>query len=388
MDIFKLLVLAAVIWIILKPVETRRCAGLCECDEDFSIVDCQNRALRFVPDLSGLTHYDELNLRHNKLTFVDFAKLKEFRLINILDNPLNCVHGLMNVDALTPFNIVLSDCTIPGVNTRYPPSERHVTTSSEVSSDYGETQSEISVTTAVDRNDAETEKVSLAGGLLGEADAFTKGKLEIAWGISTSLTIVGILGGVITCWTLAKIMRKLKDIDTRMRRADDFHAAPPAQKGFNLFEDLSSRVSAAFSSSVAPSSSETSNDTDPKPSGSKPAPNGKALWQSKKAQRVNFTWDAFGGSSSEEENGELDNLYTSDNGDDNDDDGDDQGNAGCVASKGKQLPQPSRHFFKINPAKFEAPPASETLSQQLADISISQDASNYRTQPQHSSDSE
>ena len=102
MDIFKLLVLVTVIWIILKPVEGRRCAGVCECDDDFSAVDCQNKALRFVPDFAGLTHYDELNLRYNKLTFIDFAKLKDFRLINILNNPLNCAHGLMNVDALTP----------------------------------------------------------------------------------------------------------------------------------------------------------------------------------------------------------------------------------------------------------------------------------------------
>ncbi len=380
MNVKKLIVGVLVLLWFVQPVKSMRCGGVCDCDQDFGTVDCQNRGLRYVPDFSTINprSYDELNLKHNGITFIDFQKLKDFRLINVLDNPINCNHGLMNVEALSAYNIVLIDCTIPGVNTRYPPTHRHIPTSTEAGSDYAQsviTDSDVTTDTQVSTLKRDDEKVTVAAGVLGEADAFTKGKLEIAWGISTSLTIVGILGGVITCWTLTKILRKLKSLEFRMKRSDDFHADPPPQRGIKLFDDLSSRVSAAMSSSVGPSDT-TSNDTDQQASGSMPS----ARWQKSRASRVNFAWDAFGGSSSEED-AETDNLYTPG---DNDEGGD--GGAGASVQEPKTS-NSKNPFFRIRPARFPSSPAPDTLATQVGDISIS-DPSNYRSPQKNSSDSE
>ena len=81
----------------------------------------------------------------------------------------------MNLDALTPYIIVLMDCVIPGMSAWYPPTEKHIASTSELSSvevtsNYGETRREVSVTT----KEAESEKVTLASGLFGEADALIK----------------------------------------------------------------------------------------------------------------------------------------------------------------------------------------------------------------------
>ncbi len=370
------------LWLV-QPTKAVRCGGVCECNRDFGSVDCQNKALRFVPDFSTINRhaYDELNMKHNQLTFIDFNKLKDFRLINVLDNPINCNHGLMNVEALSPYNIVLIDCVIPGVNTRYPPTDRHIQSSTEAGSDYDDslsTASSVSTDTRLSTVKNDPEKVTLAAGVLGEADAFTKGKLEIAWGISTSLTIIGIVGGIITCWTLTKILRKLKAVEYRMKRADDFQAEPPTQRGIKLFDDLSSRVSAALSSSVGPSSSETTSNNTDQASGS--ANRSSAYWQKKRASRVNFTWDAFGGSSTEEDE-ETDNLCTSK---DNDARGD--GGSGARNTVPKTI-NSKNPFFRIRPTRFAAPPGEDSLVAQVGDISIS-DSATYRTPQSNLSDSE
>ena len=388
MNVKRLIVgVLALLWLV-QPAKAVRCGGVCDCDYDFGTVDCQNKGLRYVPDFDDINPrtYDELNLKHNRITFLDFAKLKDFRLINVLDNPINCGHGLMNVESLSAYNIVLIDCVIPGINTRYPPTHRHIPTSTEAGSDYADTvitdsglstDSQVSTDSQLSTTKRDAEKVTMAAGVLGEADAFTKGKLEIAWGISTSLTIVGILGGVITCWTLTKILRKLKAVEYRLKRADDFHSDPPAQKGIKLFDDLSSRVSAALSSSVGPSNSDsTSNGTEQQ------ASNHSAHWHKSRASRVNFTWDAFGGSSSDEDD-ETDNLCTP-----RDDDEGGDGGSGTANMVTKASVHVSKNpFFRIRPTRFSTSPPSDTLAAQIEDITIS-DSSSYRNPQKNSSDSE
>ncbi len=197
------------------------------------MIRCNGAGLRFLPDLSWVNPavFQTLDLRGNDLTFIDFKKIVKFRVVNLQGNPLSCEHGLLNTGVITDHNTIYIDCVIPGATSFKPPQSDSATfSSSRVNRDE---------TTTIFENPDTT----LVGvGAFGEAEAYTRGKLELAWGISTSLTICGIIGGLVTCLTLNKILQRIRVLDSRIKRQDDFEAPRPDTPPTSLFEDLSARV--------------------------------------------------------------------------------------------------------------------------------------------------
>ena len=94
-------------------------------------------------------------------------------------------------------------------------------------------------------NNPDTAVVGL--GAYGDAEAYTKGKLELAWGISTSLTICGIIGGLVTCLTLNKILQRIRVLDNRFKSQNDFEAPRPNTPPTSLFEDITDGVTSRLS---------------------------------------------------------------------------------------------------------------------------------------------
>ncbi len=210
-----------------------------DCNRDMRIIRCNGAGLRFLPDLTRANPavFHTLDLRANELTFIDFRKIVKFRVVNLQGNPLSCDHGLLNTDVITDHNTIYIDCVIPNVRTFRPPQ----------STDFnGFSTSQVNrheSTTTLDNPD--TTVVGL--GAYGDAEAYTKGKLELAWGISTSLTICGIIGGVVTCLTLNKILQRIRVLDSRFKNQNDFEAPRPNTPPTSLFEDLTDGVASRIS---------------------------------------------------------------------------------------------------------------------------------------------
>ncbi len=229
--------LFVLIWcVMVMPSIAFKC-DVCDCLLRQKTVRCANLGLRFLPEFNRVDpeFYDYVDLRQNLLTFIDFRGLSKFRLINLLENPISCDHGLINTDSLTEWNEVLINCKLP----QFTPTQE-VRTSQE-------TKKVTQITISTPKSDGkDSDTVIGIGGVFGEASGYTKGKLEVAWGVSTTLTIFGIIGGAVSCVTMCKILQKLKLIDRRLIYSADFEAPAPERNGIELFEDLSNTVRNVF----------------------------------------------------------------------------------------------------------------------------------------------
>ena len=225
-----------VCWMVIVTTKALQC-DVCECLPEQKTVRCANRGLRFLPELSTLDArvYDYVDLRQNLLTFVDFSGPVKFRMINLLENPVSCEHGLINTAQIKHTNEILINCELPKVKM----STTTTTTQIPV------TVQQIKITTP-ENFDLEKDTVKGIGGLFGEAQAYTNGKLEVAWGLSPTMTVFGIVGGLFSCITMCKILQKLKLIDRRMVYAADFEAPAPQTNRIELFEDISNSVRNVF----------------------------------------------------------------------------------------------------------------------------------------------
>ncbi len=209
---------------------------MCDCNRAMKIIRCTGAGLRFLPDLTWANPavFNTLDLRGNDLTFIDFKKVVKFRTVHLENNPISCEHGLLNAGYITDHNVIYTDCNVPGVKTFRPPQPTDFP-------DFHSSQTNNADTTS---NVFEKTDTALIGmGAFGEAEAFTKGKLEVAWGISTSLTICGIIGGLVTCLTLNKILQRIRNLDARIKRRDDFEVPRPNTPPTSLFEDITEGVS-------------------------------------------------------------------------------------------------------------------------------------------------
>ena len=217
----------------------------CECNRDLKTIRCNDRGLRFVPDLTWANAgvFSTIDLRGNEITFVDFNRLVKFRVINIQNNPISCTHGLINVRSITIHNILYIDCKIPGVKRWRTPDPRDFITHHTPQTPTDEPEHQ----TTIEFDPKTIDTMIAAAGAYGKADAFTKGKFELAWGLSTSLTICGLIGGLITCYTLSKLMQKIKHLDMKLKRHEDFEAPRPNTPPRSLFDDITEGISQAFS---------------------------------------------------------------------------------------------------------------------------------------------
>ena len=229
---------------------------VCDCLVDQKTVRCANLGLRFTPELKTVNSevFDYVDLRGNRLTFVDFSGLVKFRIVNLLDNPISCEHGLINTDLISSWNEIFINCELPMVKTTQKPTTQNPT------------QKTVTVISTPDITVFDKDTIAGIGGLFGDASAYTKGKLEVAWGLSATMTIFGIIGGLISCVTMCKILQKLKLIDRRMIHAADFEAPAPDSNRFELFEDISNTVRNVFTiprnSRISPSSQSETNCSD------------------------------------------------------------------------------------------------------------------------------
>ncbi len=250
------LVFVTLAWIVVVSVADEEVVcRTCDCNRDLKTVRCNGRGLRFVPDLTwaNAAVFSTIDLRDNEITFVDFNRLVKFRVINIQNNPISCSHGLINVRSITVHNQVYIDCEIPGVRTMRTPRPQDFISDPHRQTRHTDEPSTVfirSTNNPTHQRPFENADTMFTGlGAQGEAEAYTKGKLELAWGVSTSLTICGLIGGLVTCYTLSKLAQRIKYLDMRMRRQDDFEAPRPNTPPRSLFEDITDGIAQAFTSS-------------------------------------------------------------------------------------------------------------------------------------------
>ena len=190
--------------------DSYRC-GACECDPVFGVVNCRSRNLRWTPDVKSLNgnHFKKIDLRNNHISFVDFAPLRKFRTIVLSDNNLDCDHGLINVDVLNPWNVVISDC-------------EQLTNLEYINN------SEMEFTTVEPDTSSTSQKgkahgtLKTDGNIVGNLESHYSGKFELSWGLNLTLTIMGVLSGVVGgMYSLRTILKKLKIIDEKLVQNSD-----------------------------------------------------------------------------------------------------------------------------------------------------------------------
>lgn len=181
------------------------CYGDCECHPHAGLITCAGRDLRLVPNFGSdaAEAYPELDLRNNLIKEVDLTNLKDFKVVHLTENLLDCYDGVLNLDLRKYFKIT-TDCD--SIWDALADLKKGKGKGAKRNSKTSETQAVSSGEGAVNGNSHGHAK----------AEASAKGEMKVQWAFSMTMTVFGGISGTVSLVAFYKLRKTLKKLIKRL----------------------------------------------------------------------------------------------------------------------------------------------------------------------------
>lgn len=202
------------------------CYGSCECHPHAGLISCADRELRMVPNFgeAAAEAYPELDLRNNLIKEVDLGLLKDFKIVHLTQNMLDCYDGVLNLDLRKHFRLT-TDC------------DDIWDAMADIKKDNrkGKHQNSKTMNNDDESTNSDGGHVSGHGNAYGNAKAEAKGEMKVQWAFSMTVTLLGGISGtaaLVSFYKLRKSLRKLikRLADQGLDKNSDDEAAEDAER--------------------------------------------------------------------------------------------------------------------------------------------------------------